>query len=156
MWSCDQSLATSISMRKVVITSGCKDLTCICLSYTFLYKIQEIFEEVQYFYFRRFPASKCFTVIFYETFLPANATRMCVCVCVCVCVWVCVCVCACVPACMHVRTCMPACVCVCVCVRACVCVCVYIYILSPWRLLPSAKCPRHTWGYGSAILCCEY
>ena len=34
--------------------------------------------------------------------------------------------------------------------------CVCVYILSPWRLLPSAKCPRHTWGYGSTILCCEY
>ena len=35
------------------------------------------------------------------------------------------------------------CVCVCVCVRARVCVCVYI--LPPWRLLPIAMCPRHTW-----------
>ena len=45
---------------------------------------------------------------------------------------------------------------VCVCVCVCVCMCVCVYIPSPWRLLPSAKCPRHTWGYGSAILCCEY
>ena len=36
------------------------------------------------------------------------------------------------------------------------CVCVCVYILSPWRLLPSARCPRHTWGYGSTILYCEY
>ena len=38
----------------------------------------------------------------------------------------------------------------------CVCVCVCVYILPLWRLLPSARCPRHTWGYGSTILCCEY
>ena len=31
--------------------------------------------------------------------------------------------------------------CVCVCVRACVCV----YILPPWRLLPTARYPRHAW-----------
>ena len=37
-----------------------------------------------------------------------------------------------------------------------VCVCMCVYILPPWRLLPSAKCPRHTWGCGSTILCCEY
>ena len=36
------------------------------------------------------------------------------------------------------------------------CVCVCVYILPPWRLLPSARCSRHTWGYGSTILCCEY
>ena len=47
---------------------------------------------------------------------------------------VCVCVCVCV--------CTRARVCVCVCVR----VCVYVYILPPWRLLPSTKRPRHTWG----------
>ena len=37
-----------------------------------------------------------------------------------------------------------------------VCVCVCVYILPPWRLFPSARCPRHTWGHGSTILCCEY
>ena len=31
-----------------------------------------------------------------------------------------------------------------------------VYILPPWRLLPSGRCPRHTWGHGSTILCCEY
>ena len=40
--------------------------------------------------------------------------------------------------------------------RVCVCVCVCVYILPPRRLPPSAKCPRHTWGYGSTIMCCEY
>ena len=35
-------------------------------------------------------------------------------------------------------------------------VCVCVYTLPPWRLLPSAKCLRHTWGYGSTMLCCEY
>ena len=48
------------------------------------------------------------------------------------------------------------CVCVCVCVCVCLCVCVCVYILPPWMFLPSAKCPRHTWGYGSTVLCCEY
>ena len=38
----------------------------------------------------------------------------------------------------------------------CVCVCVCVYILPQWRLLRSAKCPRHTSGYGSTIFCCEY
>ena len=33
------------------------------------------------------------------------------------------------------------CVYVCACARVCVCV----YILPPWRLLPIAMCPRHTW-----------
>ena len=27
----------------------------------------------------------------------------------------------------------------------CVCVCVCVYILPPWRLLSTARCPRHTW-----------
>ena len=35
-------------------------------------------------------------------------------------------------------------------------VCVCVYILPPWRFLPSARCPRHTWGHRSTILCCEY
>ena len=35
--------------------------------------------------------------------------------------------------------------CVCVCVCACARVCVCVYILPPWRLLPIAMCPRHTW-----------
>ena len=35
-------------------------------------------------------------------------------------------------------------------------VCVCVYVLPPWRLLPFTRCPRHTWGYGSTILCCEY
>ena len=30
-------------------------------------------------------------------------------------------------------------------VCACVYVCVCVYILPPWRLLPTARCPRHTW-----------
>ena len=34
-------------------------------------------------------------------------------------------------------------------VLTCVCVCTM-------ELLPSARCPRHTSGYGSTILCCEY
>ena len=40
-----------------------------------------------------------------------------------------------------------ACVCACVCV--CVCVCVYSSSIF-------CKCPRHTWGYGSTILCCDF
>ena len=43
-----------------------------------------------------------------------------------------------------------SCVCVCIRVCVCVCVCVYVcvcaYILPPRRLLPSARCLRHTWG----------
>ena len=35
---------------------------------------------------------------------------------------------------------------VCVFVCVCVCVCVCVYTLLPWRLLPSARCLRHTWG----------
>ena len=31
-------------------------------------------------------------------------------------------------------------------VCVCVCVCVCVYILPPWRLLPSARCLRLTWG----------
>ena len=31
--------------------------------------------------------------------------------------------------------------------------CMCVYILPPWRLLPSARCPRHTLGHGSTILC---
>ena len=54
----------------------------------------------------------------------------------------------------NVSACLRVCVCVCVCV--CMCVCACLYILPPWRLFPSARCPRHTWGYGSTILCCEY
>ena len=34
--------------------------------------------------------------------------------------------------------------------------CVSAYILPLWRLVPSANFPRHTWGHGSTILCCEY
>ena len=34
--------------------------------------------------------------------------------------------------------------------------CMCVYILPPWRLLPSARCPRHTLGHRSTILCCEY
>ena len=30
-------------------------------------------------------------------------------------------------------------------VCACVCMFVCVYILPPWRLLPTARCPRHTW-----------
>ena len=30
-------------------------------------------------------------------------------------------------------------------VCVCVCVCVCFYILPPWRLLPTARCPRQTW-----------
>ena len=46
--------------------------------------------------------------------------------------------------------------CVCCCCCCCVYVCVCGYILPQWRLVPSAKFPRHTWGCGSMILCCEY
>ena len=35
---------------------------------------------------------------------------------------------------------------VCVRVRVCVCACVYGYTLPPWRLFPTAKYLRHTWG----------
>ena len=52
---------------------------------------------------------------------------------------------------------MCVCVCVCVCVCACLCcVCLCVCILPPWRPIPSARCPRHTWGLGSTILYCEY
>ena len=37
-----------------------------------------------------------------------------------------------------------------------VCGCVCVYILPPWRLLPSARCLQHTWWPGSTIMCCEY
>ena len=47
--------------------------------------------------------------------------------------------------------------CVCVCVFVCVCMCVSLFVLfhrkDSFRL---RRCLGHTWGYGSAILCCEY
>ena len=52
--------------------------------------------------------------------------------------------------------CVCVCVCVCVCLCVSVCVCVCVYTLPPWSFIPSARCLRHTEGYASLMLCCEY
>ena len=47
---------------------------------------------------------------------------------------------------LTISVCVCVCVCVCLCVFVCVRVCVCVSLSPPlWRLLPSAKCMRHTW-----------